>query len=285
LKSKKSDYILIADSGSTKTSWALLSVNDNSVERFLSPGINPFYQDSNAINYLLNDLDFNGKEPGRVFFYGAGCVGKTQLALVSDALSIKFRKAQVEVESDLLGAARSLCGHESGIAAILGTGSNSCYYNGSNIIENVSPLGYILGDEGSGAVLGRKLLGDILKKQLPDNICKAFYEQYNLSSTTIIENVYRKPFPNRYLAKFTYFISEHIDNKSINGLVKSSFEDFFVRNISLYSTAHKHTIHFTGSVAWIFREILALAADESGFELGKVESDPIEGLLRYHINY
>lgn len=275
-------YTLIADSGSTKTNWVLLSEDKRTVERFTTTGINPFYQDQTAIVSYLNELDLKGKVPLKVFFYGAGCVGQVQLKSVSGALVHYFPNAEIEVASDLLAAARSLCGRESGIAAILGTGSNSCYYDGEVIVDNISPLGFILGDEGSGAVLGRRLVGDVLKKQLPEALCKAFLEQYQLTALAIIESVYRQPFPNRFLAQFTPFLLEHIHEPSIVRLVKEGFIAFFERNIRHYPKAGEHAIHFTGSVAWHFRAVLALAADEAGFHLGKVVPDPMDGLLRYH---
>lgn len=275
-------YTLIADSGSTKTSWVLFSEDKGTVERFATSGINPFYQDQAAIVAYLEELDLKGKAPSKVIFYGAGCVGQAQIASVSGALNQQFPGAAIEVASDLLAAARSLCGRESGIAAILGTGSNSCYYDGHTVVENISPLGFILGDEGSGAVLGRNLVGDILKKQLPEALCKAFMEQYQMTGLAIIEQVYRQPFPNRFLAQFTPFLLAHIHEPSIVRLVKEGFVAFFERNIRHYPKAGEQAIHFTGSVAWHFKEVLALAADEAGFRLGKVVPDPMDGLISYH---
>lgn len=275
-------YTLIADSGSTKTSWVFLSEDRTTTERFCTSGINPFYQDQNAIGFFINELDLKGKVPGKVLFYGAGCVGDAQLNSVSGALQQHFPNAAIEVASDLLAAARSLCGHEGGIAAILGTGSNSCYYDGQAVVENISPLGFILGDEGSGAVLGRKLVGDVLKKQLPEALCHAFFEEYQVSGLAIIEQVYRQPFPNRFLAQFTPFLLAHIHDPSIFRLVHESFVAFFERNIRHYPNAGEQAIHFTGSVAWHFREVLALAADDAGFRLGKVVPDPMDGLINFH---
>lgn len=275
-------YTLMADSGSTKTNWVLFSGDQLPVERLSTSGINPFYQNQEAIVSILEGLDLQGKVPRKIFFYGAGCVGEAQLKSVEGALDHLFPVAKIEVASDLLAAARSLCGHQSGIAAILGTGSNSCYYDGRGILENVSPLGFILGDEGSGAVLGRKLVGDVLKKQLPEAVCTAFHEQYQLDGLAIIENVYRQPFPNRFLAQFTPFLLKHIEEPSVRQLVKRSFVAFFERNIRHYPMSLQLPIHFTGSVAWHFRSVLALAAEETGFQLGKVEPDPMDGLMRYH---
>jgi glucosamine kinase len=277
-------YSLIADSGSTKTNWVLLSGDQQPVERFSTSGINPFYQNQATIVSVLEGLDLQGKVPREVFFYGAGCVGEAQLKSVEGALIQHFPTARIEVASDLLAAARSLCGHQCGIAAILGTGSNSCYYDGRGVVDHVSPLGFILGDEGSGAVLGRKLVGDVLKKQLPEPVCKAFYEKYRLDALAIIEKVYRQPFPNRFLAQFTLFLLEHIDEPAVNQLVKSSFVDFFERNIRLYTDGLVLPIHFTGSVAWHFRSVLSMAAEEAGFQLGKVVPNPMDGLADYHTN-
>jgi N-acetylglucosamine kinase-like BadF-type ATPase len=275
--------ILIADSGSSKTSWLLLK--DGISQAGQTSGINPFFQSEEEIYRLLSDNFFLEHEGIReIWFYGAGCSNADKKTVVRNALERFFHPQIISVESDLLGAARSLCGHEPGIAAILGTGSNSCYYNGKAIVKHVSPLGYVLGDEGSGAVLGKQLVSDILKRQLPEHIIGRFEQTYQLTTDEILNNVYKNSFPNRYLAKFSVFLYENKTEESIRQLVKRSFVDFFVRNIRHYHEASSLPVHFTGSIAWHFQPILKEAADQSGFRIGEVTKEPMDGLVKFHSN-
>lgn len=221
--------ILIADSGSTKTDWRLISEKEE-VKSVSTPGINPFYQTEEEIENQISTLlypELMGFSVKKIFFYGAGCAFEDKKQIVKNAISVSFPKAQIEIESDLLAAARGLFLKEKGIACILGTGSNSCFYDGKNIIHNVSPLGFILGDEGSGAVLGKKFAADCLKNQLPEKLKDKFLKQYDLTPAQIIESVYKKPFPNRFLAQFTRFLSENIAEPSIYNIVFDSFTEFF----------------------------------------------------------
>ena len=189
---------------------------------------------------------------------------------------------KVEVASDLLAAARAVCGRKPGIACILGTGSNSCYYDGENVVQNVSPLGYILGDEGSGAVLGKLLVGDVLKKQLPQHLCDKFMKEYDLDYTTIITSVYRKPAANRFLAQFAPFLERNIDEPSIHNIVLRSFTDFFTRNVASYPGYKELPCNFVGSIALCEKAVLQEAAQALGITIGTVIKDPMEGLVKYH---
>ena len=184
--------------------------------------------------------------------------------------------------SDLLAAARAVCGREPGIACILGTGSNSCYYDGEKVVMNVSPLGYILGDEGSGAVLGKLLVGDVLKKQLPQHLCDKFMKEYNLDYTTIITSVYRKPAANRFLAQFAPFLEHNIEEPAIHDIVFRSFTDFFKRNVASYPDYKKLPCNFVGSIALCEKAVLQEAAEALGITIGTVIKDPMEGLVKYH---
>jgi N-acetylglucosamine kinase-like BadF-type ATPase len=275
--------ILIADSGSTKTHWCVIK-NSVPLKHIFTNGINPFYQTEDEITRdlelsLIPELtDLNIEQ---IFFYGAGCSFPEKKAIVSNALGHHFKNITIEVQSDLLGAARSLFGHKQGIACILGTGSNSCFYNGKEILENVSPLGFILGDEGSGAVLGKTLIADCLKNQLPTEIKDKLLSQYKLTPAFILENVYKKPFPNRFLAKFCPFLLENIEKPSIYNIVYNSFDAFFVRNINQYPLGNVH-VSFIGSVAYYFRDILETVAAEHKTTIGKIEQNPIDGLIEYH---
>ncbi|HSV77353.1 MAG TPA: hypothetical protein VLH37_10020 [Bacteroidales bacterium] len=249
-------------------------------------GINPFFQSADDIYSTLSGEFTLGREGIRkIFFYGAGCANPEKKALLSSVLKNFFEVSSVEVESDLLAAARSLCGHSEGIAAILGTGSNSCYYDGVNIKQHVSPLGFILGDEGSGAVLGRKLVADFLKNQAPEHLQVSFEKTFGQTTAEILESVYRKPFPNRYLASFTPFLSKHISDGFVYQLVKSSFKEFFNRNIAQYPRAQSLPVHFTGSIAWHFEGVLKEAAHDCGFTIGKIIKDPMLGLIEFHKFY
>ena len=276
--------ILIADSGSTKTHWCLVD-KGKVVSEIFTDGINPFYQNELEIIALLDSQlmpELPESNIEQIFFYGAGCSFPEKKLLVSQALVRFFSNAMIEIQSDLLAAARSLFQHDKGIACILGTGSNSCYYDGNEIVQNVSPLGYILGDEGSGAVLGKLLIADCLKNQLPEWIAEKLLDEYELTPAIILENVYKKPFPNRFLAKFTPFILEHIVEPSIFNLVYDSFDAFLVRNVMQYPLEDIE-VGFVGSIAHYFRETLEIVASERGIMISEINQNPMDGLVRYHI--
>ncbi len=276
--------ILIADSGSTKTTWNLVDKNQNSITCNTS-GINPFLIGKEEILTLLKkEFTLDIPELSVIYFYGAGATPEKKPVL-QEALQNFFGIDRIDVNNDLLAAARSLCQDQPGIACILGTGSNSCFYDGKKIAQNVSPLGYILGDEGSGSVLGKKLLSDILKNQLPASIREDFFTTYNLTPAEIMENVYRKPFPNRYMAQFTRFIASHVDQPEINRLVTDSFDDFFKRNIMQYNESLKYPLHFTGSIAAVFRKNLEETAQKHGMTIAGISQAPMEGLISYHFNH
>ncbi|HHT61449.1 MAG: ATPase [Paludibacteraceae bacterium] len=276
--------ILIADSGSTKTDWRLISEKEE-VKSVSTPGINPFYQTEEEIENQISTLlypELMGFSVKKIFFYGAGCAFEDKKQIVKNAISVSFPKAQIEIESDLLAAARGLFLKEKGIACILGTGSNSCFYDGKNIIHNVSPLGFILGDEGSGAVLGKKFAADCLKNQLPEKLKDKFLKQYDLTPAQIIESVYKKPFPNRFLAQFTRFLSENIAEPSIYNIVFDSFTEFFTRNIMQYNNYKDYPVCFIGSIAYYFKDVLEVAANELDIQIGIIYQSPMPGLIKYH---
>ncbi len=274
---------LIADSGSTKTHWCLVE-NGQIIKQIFTKGINPFYQTENEIKteiemFLLPELSI--QNVSKIFFYGAGCSFPDKKVMISNALGSFFKHISIEVQSDLLAAARALFGHNQGIACILGTGSNSCFYDGSKIVENVSPLGFILGDEGSGAVLGKTLVSDCLKNQLSSTLKEKFLNQYNITSAEILENVYKKPFPNRFLAKFTTFLSENIHEKEIYNIVYAGFTSFIKRNIAQYQTDGLK-VGFVGSIAFYFKDILYKVALENGLKVDIIDQSPMNGLVSFH---
>lgn len=275
--------ILIADSGSTKTEWCVVN-NNSSIRQITTAGTNPFFQSAEEITGELEKSLFptiKGYPITKAFFYGAGCAFPKQQQIISDIISLRLQ-VQTEVNSDLMGAARAICKTNPGIACILGTGSNSCLYNGKEVIQQTPPLGYILGDEGSGAVLGKLFIGDCLKKQLPDNLVNRFMEQYGLTQAILLERVYKQPFPNRFLASLTPFLLENISEEPIYNLVYNSFRDFFRRNILNYKNAEKYPVGFIGSIAYYFREVLQKAALAERLHIGAVSQSPMEGLIEFH---
>ena len=284
--------ILLADSGSTKVHWCLVTASGQCSDVF-TDGINPLFQTCDAMRNSISNQLLPQIAPllwagtlTHVFFYGAGCTPEKKV-FVKRALEGVFKKAEVTVESDMLGAARGLLGHNAGVACILGTGSGSCFYNGENIEWCVPSLGYILGDEGSAAVLGKRLVGDLLKNQLGDDLKEAFFKEYETSMPDIIEHVYRQPFPNRFLAKLSRFCADHIDDKRIHVLVYDHFVQFIRRNLVQYfkePTANSQQLiaNFVGSIAYYYKPVLEEAMKAEGLPLGTILQDPIEGLKEYH---
>lgn len=275
--------ILIADSGSTQTKWA--GVTGEATHHFRTPGMNPYYQTEAEMEETIRRDLLPQLPPGArvevVYFYGAGCAFPEKNRSVERAIRANI-PARVMVRSDLWAAAHALCGTEAGIPCILGTGSNSCLYDGQQIREQVSPLGFILGDEGSGAVLGRRLVGDCLKRQIPARLAQALLEAYDLTPERILEKVYRQPFPNRFLASLVPFIRTHIDEEAMRRLVDEEFTRFFRRNVMMYTGYERLPVHFAGSVAYHFRDILQAVAQRLSLQLGRVEASPLDGLVEFY---
>lgn len=278
--------ILVADGGSTKTEWRAIEDGKSGASIF-SPGINPYFLSAEEIYLLIRDdlVSLSGITPEKIWFYGTGCNSDAKNSKVREALASLFPESIVFVGSDLLGAARSLCQDKPGIACIMGTGSNSCYYDGSRIVSNVSPLGYILGDEGGGAVLGKKLLSAVLKKQVPAELIEAFFETYKMSPSEILDSVYMKPFPNRFLGQFAKFISANIKYQELREIISTSFDDFIMKNIIQYPESKNHPVSFTGSIAFYFRSFLEERLSYNGLNAGKITLSPAEDLVRFHISF
>ena len=278
------DYtILIADSGSSKTDWVV--VNDSILESsFCTNGINPYFQSfeeikkdiETGLTSQLSDIYVDA-----VYFYGAGC-DANRSRIVRDALFSCIKTADVNVYSDLPAAVHSTCGDKAGIACILGTGSNSCFFDGEKIVKNVPSLGFILGDEGGGATLGRMLISDILKGLLPEEISRVFLKKYNLTQGEILERVYRQPFPNRFFAGFSPFLHENIHVPEIRAIVFNSFVAFLTRNVLQYDYK-TYEVNFVGSIAYHFSDILKEAAKTVNVRTGKILKNPIAGLVDYYI--
>ena len=280
--------ILIADSGSTKTDWSL--VDELSVRlQFSTQGLNPFHQTEEQIvsvlDYAVNQTRSlcSKDDELSVYFYGAGCTPDKCVIIEGCFRSVCDENTDIHVYSDMLGAARSLCGHSAGIACILGTGSNSCLYDGRDVTANVSPLGYILGDEGSAAYIGKRLVADVLKCQLPPSVCNMFFAEVNLTAADIVNKVYRESLPNRFLGQLSQFCQRHLDVPEISEFITDCFREFFRRNILNYGHPEM-SVHFIGSIAWVYSRQLCDAAVSMGLKVGNICRTPMQGLIDYHLN-
>ena len=277
---------LVVDSGSTKTDWGFFN-NKKDLTIYKTQGINPYHQSQEQIRdilegELLPNIDhIDRNQINELFFYGAGCATKATCELMSYILKGFFPNATVSVDSDMLGAARALCGKSEGVACVLGTGSNSCLYNGNDIIDQVPSLGYILGDEGSGAALGRCFINSCFKRQMPDKLYKEFLDRYSVDRESIIMNVYRKPLANRYLAGFVPFILEKREVPEVHKMIIQCFTEFFTRNVINY---HKPwlPVHIVGSLANSLADELRETADSLGMTIGMILPSPINRLIEYH---
>lgn len=276
--------ILIADSGSTKTDWALTDpATKSTVRTFSGPGLNPAVMSADEFDGLLAEgLDGLRLTPDdEVHFYGAGCLPEL-CGRVAGSIGKLTGATRVEVSTDMLGAVRALFGNDPGIAAILGTGSNSCYYDGTAIVANTPPLGYILGDEGSGARLGIALVSGVFKGCLPADVSEAFARETGLTKGDVIERVYRRPGANTFLASLTRFLSAHIDHPAIDALVTDEFSRFFERNV-IGAYPPGIAAGFVGSLAEVFATQLHKAADGCGIGIARILPRPLEALADYHI--
>jgi glucosamine kinase len=277
---------LIADSGSTKTSWRLAK-SKNDVQKASTIGYNPHYfttenmEASLKVN-LLPQLNVSAEEITEIYFYGAGCSSPTSNKVVEDAFKHIFTNAMIDVDHDLLGAARALCGKNAGIACILGTGSNSCLFDGVDITDNVTSLGFMLGDEGSGASLGRRLVKAYFYRDLPKDISDLFYATYKVDKDAIFHHVYKSALPSRYMAQFSKFLSQNIEHPVIYDLVKAEMNSFVDTQISKYQGINELPIHLLGSVAFYFKAIIETIFNERGYTLGRIIREPIETLVDYH---
>lgn len=274
---------LIADSGSTKTEWCLLNGKKKSI--IVSQGMSP---------YFLNELqmeDIISKEvvpglPGTVvqeiYYYGTGCSNPANVKMVRKALKKNFPAAKIHIDHDVAGAAKGLCGDEKGIACILGTGSSTCYYNGKRIVKNSPGLGYILGDEGSGAYLGKKVVQYFLYNTFDADLRARFDARFVTNPNEILDNVYKKPLANRYLASFAIFLAENRGHYMVENIIEDGFNDFFYHHIYKFRESWKLPVHFTGGIAFGFRDVLADMCSSYQLQLGNVLRNPMDGLIKYH---
>ncbi|WP_462250904.1 N-acetylglucosamine kinase [Ferruginibacter sp.] len=274
---------LIADSGSTKAEWCL--IDGKKKKTFYTQGLSPYFLSTEQIQKILEqELKTKMKqvEPDEVFFYGTGCSNPNNVILVKKAIQKVFKKAKISVDHDLMGAAKALCGKEKGIACILGTGSNSCFYNGKKIIKNSPGLGYVLGDEGSGAYLGKKVIQYFLYNTFDEDLMDRFKAKFNTNNNEILEAVYKKPLPNRYLANFTIFLAENRGHYMVENIIEDGFNDFFFNHIYKYRESWTLPINFIGSVAFGFKDVLKEMCSSYELQLGTVLKKPMDGLIKYH---
>lgn len=273
---------LIAESGSTKAEWCLLEGN-HVVEHAFTEGINPFFQTRREISRCIRlqlPEKFFTRKLDEIIFYGAGCTSDEKKNIVKASLTSQFR-VPTKVYSDLLAAARSLFGKEKGIACILGTGSNTGLYDGSEIIQNVKSLGYVLGDEGSSSVLGKMFLSDCLKNLAPTELTRKFYDMHHVTADDVLDMIYNQPFPNRTLSMYSYFLLDFKNEEYVNDLISKNFRRFFRRNILQYDY-QKYPIGFIGTVAYSYQDILHDVAKEFDVKIANITESPMKGLVDYY---
>ncbi len=278
--------IVIADSGSTNTSW-IISDKRSVIDSVKTEGLNPNFSSPDYISSVVKEKILprvTDSEHLKIYFYGSGCSGSYMCDRARDAIRKIFTRAYIEINSDLLGAARALLGKNKGIASILGTGSNSCLYDGEKIITNIPPLGFILGDEGGGAHLGKRLLADYLKRIMPDDVSELFSNKYQAHKDLVIEKVYRGEFPNKYIASFVVFLKDNINKPYCSELVEDAFSDFINRNIRFYEGYDNLTISFTGSIAWHFKDILEKVMTSYDLNMGEVIKEPADRIMEFHLS-
>ena len=277
---------LIADSGSTKTDW-VVTKSGSRLATFQSAGINPFYQSAEEIIPVIEKqvLPHIQVVIDKIFFYGAGCADEKSSRPVYDALKNCIPSAtEIQVASDMLGAARGLCGHSAGLACILGTGANNAFYDGENIVRQIGSLGFWLGDEGSGSYLGKTLVVSYLQNELPADLHEKFAQKYpEIDRLYILDHAYKKPYPNRFFATFSGFISEHTDHSYIQNLLEEAFSLFTEKYILKHKNADQYPVHFTGSIAFYYQDILKSVLASKGLQAGRILKTPLGGLVQYYL--
>ncbi|SEO05670.1 hypothetical protein SAMN05192574_105138 [Mucilaginibacter gossypiicola] len=278
--------IIIADGGSTKTNWCLVTEEGKKVY-FNTEGYNPYFSSTEYIIQSLNEslpTDLEKNQITEVNYYGAGCSTPEMRKIVEEAMKVVFTGAKVNIGHDLLAAARALLGNTEGFAAILGTGTNTCIYDGKEVVHNIDSGAYILGDEGSGCYIGKKLLTDYLRGYMPEPVRNLFWETYKLTPDDINEQVYTQPRANRFCASFSKFVYDNnVHLEYSRNLVRTSFEDFFRNLVTHYPDYQKYTFNCIGSVGYNFRNVLEEVATENGMVVGSIIRSPIDNLVKYHL--
>ncbi|HOZ52378.1 MAG TPA: N-acetylglucosamine kinase [Chitinophagaceae bacterium] len=279
------DTILIAESGSTKTDWCLME--NGKKKNFQTQGINPFFlQEHEIISIFKSELKINLSKTkiDEIHFYGAGINSEDKKKIIERSLKNHFQIKKVKSYSDMLAAAKATCQHQKGITTILGTGSNSCYYDGKKIAYKTRALGYILGDEGGGTHIGKKVLQYFLHAIFDKELQAAFSEKYMTDTDSILENIYRKPFPNRYIAQFASFIFEHRGHYMIENIAEDCINDFFINHLLQYPQIWKMPVHFSGSISYYLRDIIKNMCEQYEIQCGQIIQKPMKGLIEYHLH-
>lgn len=274
--------ILIADSGSTKTEWGLLP----GTATFKTQGISPYFLNTEQIVLLLQ-RELLPQIPApenvtEVYYYGTGCTAPATITILYNAMAVLFPLAVIKITYDLVASAHALCGNEKGIVSILGTGSNSCYYNGKEIERNNPGLGYILGDEGSGAYLGKTIIAEYLYGKLDKHLEQAFEEKFDIDKHSLLERVYTSTLPNRFLASFSIFIAEYRGQLQLERLLKDVLDLFFKKHILIYEQCASVPVHFTGSIAWAYQDVLMELCTIYGLKMGRIVKEPMKELMKYY---
>ncbi len=275
---------LIADSGSTKTDWCLIDGSKKNM--FKTQGLSPYFFSQSQIKAIIEKellVKLKGVVPDEIYFYGTGCAGEKNKKIVYSAIRKCFVKALITVDHDMMGASRALCGNEKGVVCILGTGSNSCYYNGKKIIKNSPGIGYILGDEGSGAYLGKRVIQYFLYNTFDEDLSEKFKRTFNTSPEEILQKVYKDPLANRYLASFCSFLSENRGHFMIENILEDCLNDFFFNHVYKFSESWTLPIHFTGGVSFVFKDVIKELCNSYQLTCGNIIKSPIQGLIKYHL--
>jgi len=275
---------LIIDSGSTKTEWVILR-DSKIIHKIETQGFNPYYFNSDVLKLiLLNDVipSLDSIPIDDIYYYGTGCSTNQNKSIVHNALQQIFRTSNIYIEHDLFGAAIALLKDQAGIACILGTGTNSCVYDGKQITHNIPSLGYLLADEGSGTDLGKLVVSAYLKHELPTKLHEAFKALYPKNESALLKEIYSHDQPNTLLSSFSYFINDHIDHPSIKALVIQSFDSFFTTYILKYPNYKELPIRFTGSIAFQYQDILKESASKFGLAVDLILKNPMDGLIDFH---
>ena len=276
--------IIIVDGGSTKVEWQIIDRSNDVDMKIYTTGFNPYYHDRSLFEKSAREVaqKINPSTPEAVYYYGTGCSSDATKAIIADVLGQVFPHGSFYVEHDLIASARALFKNKPGLACILGTGSNSCLYDGNDIIENVPSIGWMIGDEGSGTYLGKMLITDYMRFQMPDEIRYSFEKGNDLNFEKVLNIMYSQQDPNNFFAKFPKYIGQHLDEEYYRNLVLKNFEDFYTYQISKYTDFGNYELGFVGSIAYHFSDILRLWGQNNGLKIGKIYKAPMEGLVEYH---
>jgi glucosamine kinase len=275
--------ILLADSGATKCEWCL--IKNGRRKTIFTQGISPYFLTIQQICQLLTDEllpSLKNTQVTELFYYGTGLSNLNNVKILEKALRSLFPGTKVKADHDMMAAAHALCGHSKGIACILGTGSNSCFFNGKKVVKNRPGLGYVLGDEGSGAYLGKKVIQYYLYDTFDEDLRYKFDNSFKTNRSEILENVYKKPLPNRYLAGFASFLAQNRGHFMVENILEDGLNDFFFQHLCKYAESWKYPIHFVGGVSFGFKDVLKDLCQSYEFELGRILKNPMEGLIAYH---